>query len=89
MKTIVLSVYGTGHKPIKDFDYPVGEGANVISLLGELKSKNMLPKRFEARDDFEDLIVIINHRNIIPKQWTNHFLDDGDRVLILPALAGG
>lgn len=89
MFTIVLNVYGTGSEPIKDLAYLIDKETNIVKLLTELMTKNMLPKRFKPTEDFQDLIVFVNRKNIMPSEWTDRFLKDGDRILILPALAGG
>lgn len=89
MVTVVLSVYGTGNKPLVDQPYLLKQDANVQSLLTELEEKRALPKRFGDTTDFQDLLVMVDKQNIFTTGGLGTVLKEGARVVILTAVAGG
>lgn len=89
MVTVVLSVYGTGNKLLVNQPYLLEKDANVQNLLNELEEKGALPKRFGDTTNYQDLLVIVDRQNIFTAGGLGTVLEEGARVVILTAVAGG
>jgi len=88
MIQIDLSVYGTGTAPIINQWLDFEESMELRVFLEVLDERQMLPKRFGNTSDFQDLLVFVNRENVMV-QGLHIRLHDRDRVVVLPALAGG
>lgn len=89
MITVLLSVYGTGNKSSANQVYTLKDNANVWELMMELEEKKMLPKRFGDTLNYQDLLILVDRKNIFITEGLGTVLRDGARVVILPAIAGG
>lgn len=94
---IGVNVIGSERGPINaELRFP--EGATVADLVARLRETNQLPRVFcDSRGPagerepnvLQGLLVIVNHINVNVLGGSGTTLRDGDRVMIVAAMAGG
>lgn len=87
---IVLSIHGRKHKPpVIEEEYALQAGTTMTQLLQRLTQLDEMPQKFGTQPGFDEFFIIINGVNAIVAGMLNAPLQEGDKVFILPAFAGG
>jgi molybdopterin converting factor small subunit len=88
MLRIELEVFG-GNSPIRrgPFDLPRRSTGN--ELLSRLEAEGDMPRKYGDGEGFSEFIVFVNGTNVMVGSLLDAELAEGDRVVVLPALAGG
>ncbi len=90
MACVQVWVYGNAEVDVP-MDIALDEGRNTVwELLVVLSERGQLPKPFTSTEGLLDqLLVLVNHSDIRVLQGGGTKLTEGDRVVVLPAMAGG
>jgi len=88
MKHILLEVYGSKTSQLK-LSYEIPEQCSLNDLLQQLEVADRLPKKFGKGKGFSELLVFVNGENVMVGKRLNHSLEEDDKVVIIPAMAGG
>ncbi|NYB73345.1 MoaD/ThiS family protein [Sedimentibacter hydroxybenzoicus DSM 7310] len=86
---ISLSVYGGKFAPIINEKVKIPEQISVKDLLNMLQKENRMPQKFGKGEGFTEFLVLLNGYNVMISPGLETVLKDSDRVVVLPAMAGG
>lgn len=87
---IILCVYGRGKfGPIQNREEHVKQGTTIRELLDQLAQKNEMPQKFGSGNGYSEFLVLVNGFSVMIGDALDAELADGDRVVVLPAIAGG
>lgn len=87
---ILLSIHARACKPpIIEQTYQLQAGTTMRELLIDLTKQDEMPQKFGDAPGFDEFFIIINGVNAIVGGMLDAPLEEGDRVFILPAFAGG
>lgn len=86
---IALSVYGSKSASIINEKLEIPEQYRIVDLLNKLQNENKLPQKFGNGDGFSEFLVFVNGINVMIVPGLETELKDFDRVVVLPAIAGG
>jgi molybdopterin converting factor small subunit len=88
-KFITLKVYGTKAASDVNGKLEIPEQYRVVDLLTSLQKENRLPQKFGKGEGFSEYLVFVNGKNVMLEPGLETVLKDADRVVVLPAIAGG
>ncbi len=86
---IALNVYGSKSASIINRIMEIPEQYRVVDLLNKLQRENKLPQKFGKEEGFSEFLVFVNGNNVMIAPGLETVLKDSDRVVVLPAIAGG
>lgn len=86
---ITMSVYGRKGAPIINERVEIPEQYRVVDLLQRLQTESRLPQKFGNEDGFLEFLIFVNGINVMITPGLETVLTEYDRVVVLPALAGG
>lgn len=87
--SIILSIYGRKGAPIINEEVEIPKHYRIIDLLHRLEIEDRLPQKFGSGDGFSEFLIFVNGINAMVGSGLEMIFQDCDRVVVLPALAGG
>jgi len=88
MKHILLEVYGSKTSQLK-LCFEIPEKCSLNDLLQQLDAADRLPKKFGKGKGFSEFLVFVNGENVMVGKRLSRILEEDDKVVIIPAMAGG
>lgn len=90
MPTVSVKVAGCGKGLVGPRDLSLPENSTVADLVRWLTDEGLLHRsNLSPEKALAGFLIILNHVNIHSLQGASTVLQEGDTVMVLPAMAGG